>query len=408
MDETSKTWLAAVSAGADSMALLSMCLEKGMSIAVAHVNYHTRRQSEAEEAYVRQFCKEHDLVCHVENRPFMPHGNFEASARTWRYDFFVSIVRQYGYSGVLIAHQEDDVLETYCMQRERNIIPAYYGIQAETRYEGVLIRRPLLAFTKADLEMYCRKHHICYFHDVSNDDLSYARNRIRHMEIQPLSLAQRKCMRAEIQRKNDELQKCRIQAETYAAHGEIRLSFYRHLAEADRLLLLRKMMRADHARLAHIREWDRIILKRQDYALKAKDRQLVIAKGVLWVMAIPHAYAFTYETRQDLQRAKARWFRIEAGRPGIYACTLSAADFPITIRTWKEGDAMTMRFGTKKIGRWFIDRKIPRWQREVWPLVTDRNGKVIMVPGIGCDRLHHSSEPSCCVIQCFPMEAYKG
>ena len=406
MNAAQETWLVAVSAGADSMALLSMCLEKGMQVAVAHVNYHTRPQSEEEEVYVRSFCKAHAVVCHVENRPFVRHGNFEASARAWRYGFFVSLVRQYGYKGVLVAHQEDDLLETYCMQRERKIVPACYGLREESEYEGVLIRRPLLNFTKEELEAYCRTHHILYFHDVSNDDLSYTRNRVRHTEIRRLSLQERSRLRREIQCRNDELQLCRQKA-TDRARKKIRLSFYRALSEADRLTLLRKMMAAEHARLAQIREWDRIVCKKEDYVLCRHDRQLVLAKGVLWVMEATKPYAFTYETAADLRAAKERWFTVEEGKAGVYACTFKETDFPITIRTWRSGDAIAMRFGTKKIQRWFIDRKIPRWQRALWPLVCDRGGKVIMVPGIGCDRRHHSSEPSCCVIQCFPMEAGK-
>ena len=49
------------------MALIGMCLQQGIPVAAAHVNYHLRPQAEEEEAYVRQFCKEHDITLFVRN-----------------------------------------------------------------------------------------------------------------------------------------------------------------------------------------------------------------------------------------------------------------------------------------------------------------------------------------------------
>ena len=141
----SGTWLIGVSGGPDSMALLSMCLEEGAPVAVAHVNYHHRQEADQEEAYVRTFCAGHGIACHVRNEPFTYIGNFEAAARQWRYDFFVETVKQNGYCGILIAHQEDDLLETYLMPSERKLEPDWFGLRQEMMYRGVLVRRPLLS-----------------------------------------------------------------------------------------------------------------------------------------------------------------------------------------------------------------------------------------------------------------------
>ena len=46
MKKLAGKWLAAISGGPDSMALVDMCREKGMDIAAAHVNYHHRQQAE--------------------------------------------------------------------------------------------------------------------------------------------------------------------------------------------------------------------------------------------------------------------------------------------------------------------------------------------------------------------------
>ena len=148
MQKENKTWLAAVSGGPDSMAMLDMCIRQGMPLAAAHVNYHHRPEADAEEAYVKDFCLSHGIRLFVKNDPFIYEGNFEAAARKHRYDFFAEIVKENGYAGVLVAHQEDDLIETYIMQKEKNIVPEYYGLKEEMMYHGILIRRPLLSHTK--------------------------------------------------------------------------------------------------------------------------------------------------------------------------------------------------------------------------------------------------------------------
>ncbi|MBR2990837.1 MAG: tRNA lysidine(34) synthetase TilS [Solobacterium sp.] len=199
------TWLAAVSGGPDSMALLGMCISAGIHVAAAHVNYHHRPQAEQEEAWVREYCAEHGIVCHVRNEAFHSTGNFEADARKWRYEFFVSLVREYGYAGVLVAHQEDDLIETYLMQEEKGIIPAYYGLQEAMMYGGVQVRRPLLDHTKQGLQDYCERNGIRYWLDETNASDLYTRNRIRHETVEPMDAFMRRMIRREIDEKNARL-----------------------------------------------------------------------------------------------------------------------------------------------------------------------------------------------------------
>ncbi len=182
MSSMSEKWLVAVSGGPDSMALLDIVRRQGIEIGVAHINYHTRDTSNDEEAYVRSYCEEYEIPCFVRNETYTYSGNFEAWAREYRYTFFQKIVEKYGYQGILVGHQEDDVLETYFMQEEKEIEPAYYGLKEENIIHGILVKRPLLNYTKKQLETYCLEHSIRYFIDSSNADVSYTRNRIRHEE----------------------------------------------------------------------------------------------------------------------------------------------------------------------------------------------------------------------------------
>lgn len=385
------------------MALLSLCLQEGWSVAAAHVNYHHRPQAEEEEAYVRSFCRQRGIALHVLNAPFSCKGNFEAAARAWRYSFFADTVRKNGYAGILIGHQEDDLLETWLMQRERSLVPEWYGLRERMEYQGVPVVRPLLDRTKQELLDYCRQNGIRYYLDETNDSLAYARNRMRHGIVSSLNAEERRQMRAEIDAANAGLSALRHQADAYLTPQGAGLDAYRSLPQPERLTLLRKLcgpQRGSGLRLAFLKEADAVIQSHDDFILPVRDRILVPDGEMLRLREkpIPYAYALA-----DLEAVRSlpdqEWFSIRPGSPGVHAVSVSPEDFPLTIRCPQEGDWIAMRFGRKKLNRFFIDRHIPRWQRAVWPVVVSRSGMVILVPGLGCDCQHFSMTPDFNVLQ---------
>ena len=105
------------------MALVKICLDKKINFAIAHVNYHHRKEAEEEEEYITSFAKKHHIPIYVLNGQFTYSGNFEAEARHYRYNFFKEIIEKDNYDGVLVAHHKDDLLETYLMQKEKHLIP---------------------------------------------------------------------------------------------------------------------------------------------------------------------------------------------------------------------------------------------------------------------------------------------
>ena len=58
-----------------------------------------------------------------------------------------------------------------------------------------------------------------------------------------------------------------------------------------------------------------------------------------------------------------------------------------------------MRFGTKKVSRFFIDRHVPLYKRETYPVVVNNRGEVILVPELGPDVKHYSIKPDFYVIE---------
>lgn len=92
-------------------------------------------------------------------------------------------------------------------------------------------------------------------------------------------------------------------------------------------------------------------------------------------------------------------FQLKESGQTIEGFYVNEADFPLTIRSVKAGDRIQLRWGTKKLSRFFVDRKISKIDRKNWKVVVNRKDKVIFVPGIGCDVKHFSTQPTAFMVQ---------
>ena len=339
----------------------------------------------------------------MRNEPFVPEGNFEASARKWRYDFFVSLVKEHHLNGVLIAHHNDDLIETYIMQEEKNLIPSCYGLAKETMYQGIIVKRPLLDYTKAQLVGWCEEHGIRYYVDATNLSDAYTRNRIRHSIVEKLSESERKLVLLEIERKNAEKQERECRVNAIAGHGPVSLGLYRSMLEEDRIALLRALVERDchHHSLACMKEVDHVITQHDDFVIPFSAVQLVQEDGYLLCVNKMEPYAHLYASLPDMKPTRMDSYVIEEGSPGVNALSLYEDDFPVVIRNVRKGDVITMRFGNKKVHRFFIDRHIPKWRRQQWPVVENAAGKVIFVAGLGCDVDHYTVKPDVNVLSLY-------
>jgi tRNA(ile)-lysidine synthetase, C-terminal domain len=106
-----------------------------------------------------------------------------------------------------------------------------------------------------------------------------------------------------------------------------------------------------------------------------------------------------FDSLEELRDVCKEHFYTEKGSPSVFALTLEETDFPIRIRSFHAGDKIQMRFGRKEVHRFFIDRHIPQYQRQTWPVVENAAGEIILVPGLGCNVQHYSTMPNLNVIQ---------
>ena len=204
--EKNKKYLLACSYGPDSMALFDMLLKEGYRFAVAHVNYHLRKEADDEEIDLRNYCLINGVGIFVKSvRENLGDNNLEAKCRDIRYNFFIDVVKQNGFDALLVAHQEDDLIETYLMQKRRKNLVNYFGIKEISYFTDVEIIRPLLKYRKKELLIYCRMFGVPYAIDKTNLEDHFLRNQLRHSVVEKMSQEERKEILNEIDTENKKL-----------------------------------------------------------------------------------------------------------------------------------------------------------------------------------------------------------
>ena len=198
--------LLACSYGPDSMALFDMLLKEGYTFAVAHVDYHLREEATDEEINLRNYCLINGIGIYVKSvTEDLGENNLEKKCRDIRYNFFIEIVKEKGFDALLVAHQEDDLIETYLMQKRRKNLVNYFGIKEISYFTDVEIIRPLLKYRKGELLMYCKMFNVPYAIDKTNLEDHFLRNQIRHQVVEKMSNEERKNLLKEIDEENAKL-----------------------------------------------------------------------------------------------------------------------------------------------------------------------------------------------------------
>lgn len=237
----------AVSGGADSVALLRLLLEAraelGIVLSVVHFNHQIRgADADADEQFVRQLARGLGLEFHSDSDDTPAYArahklSLEAAARTLRYAFFDRLTADATVHRVATAHTRDDQAETVLMRFLRGsgtkglsgIYPGVGGgigasVVATVRKVGESastvppfptappaprIVRPLLDVSRDELRACLDQLGQAWREDRSNADVSFARNRLRHLIMPVLrqlnpALDETLCQTAEIARGEEE------------------------------------------------------------------------------------------------------------------------------------------------------------------------------------------------------------
>ena len=187
--ERNQKLLVAVSGGQDSLCLIKLLLDLqphwGWQLGIAHCDHRWRSDSEANANYVEQLARNWQIsfYCAVADKLIKS----EAAARQWRYQALSAIAQQNSYRCIVTGHTASDRAETLLYNLMRG--SGADGLQALTwqrPLDSVMLVRPLLDFTRTQTGQFCQDQQLKVWEDTTNQDLKYARNRIRRELIPSL------------------------------------------------------------------------------------------------------------------------------------------------------------------------------------------------------------------------------
>ena len=171
------------------------------SCAMAHCNFNLRGEdSNADEALVTEWAQSHGISLHKVSFDTTQYASengvsIEMAARELRYRWFGELCLEHGYAAVVVAHHADDNAETMVLNMVRGaglkgltgmkaVSPLPLSRHCEERSD-VAILRPLLTFTRKQIEGHAFAWKVPYREDKTNSSVEYRRNSIRH-EVFPL------------------------------------------------------------------------------------------------------------------------------------------------------------------------------------------------------------------------------
>ena len=178
--------LLAVSGGVDSVVMTHLCKLAKLDFSIAHCNFNLRgEESNEDEIFVKELADE--LGVEAFTQSFDTEGfardaklSIQMAARDLRYSWFEELRSTRNFDYILSAHHANDNVETFLINLVRGTgIEGLTGIKDTNGY----IIRPLLNFTRKEIENYATSNHLNWREDSSNASSKYMRNNIRHQVV---------------------------------------------------------------------------------------------------------------------------------------------------------------------------------------------------------------------------------
>ncbi len=423
--------LVGVSGGPDSTALVhvlhKLMDELQISLYVAHLDHRFRGPESAGDAeFVRILAERLGLPAVIKSEDVAAYASAvnksaQTAAREIRYRFFAETARECGCNKLATGHNANDQAETVLHHFLRGTGPA--GLRGIPPIRDGWVTRPLIEIPRGLIEKYCREENLATRTDSSNLKNVYTRNRIR-LELIPLlekeynhNLIETLVRTSDIFREEEAY----LEDVTEGYWREVCLEARDDLISLD----LKKFLEIPRVMQRRIirRGWATLTGSKHNIAFVnlAAAIELIVRSGTGSVFDMPGSVKLEkgYQ-RISLYRfadiGAAPDFLYQLTVPGVTSipetgdsiiaeqtkggfCSgqqdpdeiiidLDKVGLPINVRNRKSGD----RFypsgfsGSKKLKKFFIDCKIPRRERNRYPVLVTSDGKIIWIAGMRADR----------------------
>ena len=175
----------AVSGGADSICMTLLCHQLGLTPIILIVDHKLRDESSDEALYVKNYIEENfnfKTKILVWERYKNITSNIQSQARDARYKLLISECKQLGIENLYTAHNKNDQAETVLINIMRGTgIDGLVGIREDSVVDSIEILRPMLCFTREEIESYLKLYNISWVNDPSNDSTKYERVKVRKL-----------------------------------------------------------------------------------------------------------------------------------------------------------------------------------------------------------------------------------
>lgn len=396
--------LAAVSGGADSVALLRVLAALGCNCIAAHCNFHLRGdEADRDEAFVRKLC--HDLGIELRCTDFdvdaykKSHGvSTEMACRELRYEWFERQRAALGCSVIAVAHHRDDNIETFFLNLVRG--SGITGLAGIKPCNGKIVR-PLLGSSRDEIINYLKTLGQDYVTDSTNLENDYARNKIRNVLLPEISRLFPSAM-AGIELTLNNLQgdyavwsgaveAFKHDAVEACGHGQIKIDRRKLAASADPATLLNALL----SRYGFNGEQTKAIASASRVGAVFESKEYVAEVGrndisVFSPGSFNNAETYALSDAGRIEKEKGILIEIvdnspefEFDRSGKTAYfDADATGDRLTVRHWRQGDRFRpfgMK-GSKKLSDYFNDHKFSLLQKLSTPIV-EMHGRIVWIAG---------------------------
>ncbi|MGH9470816.1 MAG: tRNA lysidine(34) synthetase TilS [Terriglobia bacterium] len=406
-----------VSGGPDSMLLLSFMrqlgVETGFLPSVVHFNHHLRGEAAGEdEEFVAaqagnaglEFIRGEAPVARIARER---RRNLEATARELRYGFFFGLVRQGKVDKLATAHTANDQAETVLLRLFRGA--GARGLGGIHPVLGATVFRPFLGITRVEIEEEIARRGVPFRVDLTNQNLRFTRNRIRH-EILPLLQRQFNpaivpALKRFADRSREDEEYIDAQAQEHGRPWRTREQGVekiplRPLAEFHPAIakrVLRQMVQSlsggsGALSSRELEELPSLAASRQGAARLDLACGLVARRELDWLVISnprngPKRQDYTFQIRPpaeiSLPQARLKFsFRIaenhERSRAesrynwlGCVSIDFEKLSADLVLRNWREGDRFQLpgRSRPAKLKEIFLQRRVPGELRRSWPVL---------------------------------------
>ncbi|MDC1464245.1 tRNA lysidine(34) synthetase TilS [Polaribacter sp.] len=412
-----KKLLIAISGGIDSVVLTHLLSRLNFDISLAHCNFNLRStESDLDTVFVKNLAKKLEIryfttSFETERIAKESKESTQITARNLRYRWFQEIRQEHNFDYILTAHHADDNLETFLINLTRGSgLDGFTGIP---EINGNIVR-PLLKFSREEIEVFAKEEKISWREDQSNTSTKYVRNKIRHnilpvlKEINPSLLDTFSKTLTHLQEstqiisdrvaaiskkvvlKENDIIKFRIdeiqQLSNPKAYVYQLLRTYNFTEFNDVYNLLSAQAGKQVFSKTHVILKDRdflILSKREVTSQETQELEFHISKNTAKI-TYPIHLTFEEITAQAIQNKNT-----------IYV-SKESVKFPLIVRKWRNGDYFhpTGMQGKKKLSKYFKDEKLSRLEKNNTWLLCNADNAIIWIVGMRKDNRFQTEKTS--------------